>query len=202
MATFYLIPKDEDLQHHGVKGQTWGIRNGPPYPIEKGHRGRNYYADYTTKGRLFCDSVLREGTTFKRVQVGKDFEQYEFYATHKHKDTKYYGEEFSKNLIKRGQNPDDIYQIKLKATKDLKIPSITKASNIVANKMLRDSRTRDDMKFVSKVKLGKLNHMNLSDLTGNENDIIDWTEYGKKAIEICERKNIKYIVKYALKLFL
>ena len=60
----------------------------------------------------------------------------------------------------------------------------------------------NDMKFVSQVKLGKLNHMNLSDLTGNENDVIDWTEYGKKAIEICERKNIKYIVKYALKAFL
>lgn len=22
------------IQHHGVKGQKWGVRNGPPYPIE------------------------------------------------------------------------------------------------------------------------------------------------------------------------
>ena len=22
------------LAHHGVKGQQWGLRNGPPYPIE------------------------------------------------------------------------------------------------------------------------------------------------------------------------
>lgn len=22
------------LQHHGIKGQKWGVRNGPPYPIE------------------------------------------------------------------------------------------------------------------------------------------------------------------------
>lgn len=28
------IPKFEDyLQHHGVKGQKWGIQNGPPYPV-------------------------------------------------------------------------------------------------------------------------------------------------------------------------
>lgn len=24
-----------ELQHHGVKGQKWGIRNGPPYPLVK-----------------------------------------------------------------------------------------------------------------------------------------------------------------------
>lgn len=23
------------LAHHGVKGQKWGVRNGPPYPIDK-----------------------------------------------------------------------------------------------------------------------------------------------------------------------
>ena len=26
------------LFHHGVKGQKWGIRNGPPYPLEKSHK--------------------------------------------------------------------------------------------------------------------------------------------------------------------
>lgn len=31
---------------------------------------------------------------------------------------------------------------------------------------------------------------------------IDWTEYRTKAIEICKRRNIEYIVKYALTKFL
>lgn len=22
------------LQHHGVKGQKWGVKNGPPYPLK------------------------------------------------------------------------------------------------------------------------------------------------------------------------
>ena len=26
--------KNNYLSHHGVKGQKWGVRNGPPYPIE------------------------------------------------------------------------------------------------------------------------------------------------------------------------
>lgn len=29
-----LIPHSIDLVHHGVKGQKWGKRNGPPYPLD------------------------------------------------------------------------------------------------------------------------------------------------------------------------
>lgn len=28
-----ILPTNEDLQHHGVQGQEWGHRNGPPYPL-------------------------------------------------------------------------------------------------------------------------------------------------------------------------
>lgn len=28
------------LEHHGVKGQSWGDRNGPPYPLSRGKDGR------------------------------------------------------------------------------------------------------------------------------------------------------------------
>lgn len=56
----------------------------------------------------------------------------------------------------------------------------------------------DDMKYVTKVKLGKLNHMNISDLTGNESDVIDWTTYVKTAKDICDKRNIIYIIKDAL----
>lgn len=34
MANYRLIPKDESLSHHGIEGQKWGVRNGPPYPLE------------------------------------------------------------------------------------------------------------------------------------------------------------------------
>lgn len=56
----------------------------------------------------------------------------------------------------------------------------------------------DFMDYVTTLKLGKLNHMDLKDLTKNENDIIDWKKYGEKAIEICKDRNLNYIVKYAL----
>ena len=60
----------------------------------------------------------------------------------------------------------------------------------------------DDMKYITRVKLGKLNHMEISDLTKNSKDFIDWAKYGKKVVEICERRNIEYIVKSALQMFI
>lgn len=27
---------EEILKHHGIDGQKWGVRNGPPYPLERG----------------------------------------------------------------------------------------------------------------------------------------------------------------------
>lgn len=60
----------------------------------------------------------------------------------------------------------------------------------------------DFMDYIDIVKLGKLNHMELKDLTKNEHDFIDWKNYGEKAIEICKRRNINYKVKYALEKYL
>ena len=54
------------------------------------------------------------------------------------------------------------------------------------------------MNYVTTVKLGKLNHMDLKDLTSNENDIINWKAYGEKAVEICKKRNINYVIKSAL----
>ena len=30
-----LLKPSEELMHYGVKGMKWGVRNGPPYPIDR-----------------------------------------------------------------------------------------------------------------------------------------------------------------------
>lgn len=42
----HYIPKYYDpntLYHHGIKGQEWGVRNGPPYPLDHGRHGRRAF---------------------------------------------------------------------------------------------------------------------------------------------------------------
>ena len=73
---------------------------------------------------------------------------------------------------------------------------------VLEEKFIYDTLNSDFMKYVDVAKLGKLNHMDISDLTGNEADNIDWSKYAKNVIEICEKRNIKYMVKYALSKFL
>lgn len=33
------------LAHHGVQGQKWGVKNGPPYPIGSGPKGGSYLGE-------------------------------------------------------------------------------------------------------------------------------------------------------------
>ena len=32
---FDYLAKEDYLAHHGIKGQKWGVQNGPPYPLEE-----------------------------------------------------------------------------------------------------------------------------------------------------------------------
>lgn len=70
------------LAHHGIKGQKWGVRNGPPYPLDKsdksgkiddiyivrsvGAKGLNYDVLDPSSGNYFQFS---EGTRIRNAKV-------------------------------------------------------------------------------------------------------------------------------------
>ena len=41
MGNPWRPPYPNELYHHGVKGQSWGVRNGPPYPLTQIRHTRN-----------------------------------------------------------------------------------------------------------------------------------------------------------------
>ena len=48
-----LVKEDDnhdELSHHGIKGQKWGVRNGPPYPLDKSPRHDTIVKDAIESG--------------------------------------------------------------------------------------------------------------------------------------------------------
>lgn len=124
-------------------------------------------------GKQFVDGYLKQGTTLARIQTASNFENFAFYATYTRHDTQEYMGLFGKNLISRAQGEarraektaaasgseadhtyakeirdkaDNIkvYQLKLEATKKLKIPSDENASDITAN-LLKETEFRKNV---------------------------------------------------------
>lgn len=61
-------PSIHDVYHHGVKGQKWGVRNGPPYPIGVGpHEVRKKIA-----GKFQTIATNVRGKTKAGVNIAED----------------------------------------------------------------------------------------------------------------------------------
>lgn len=171
-----------ELTHHGVKGQKWGVRryqyaDGTLTPAGKKRYSSNIgpfnktmntqvkhlvnTARTQVTGKQYVDGYLEKGTSLARIQTASNFENFAFYATYKKHDTDEYMGLFGKNLMNRANrearqaekeaaasgsekdiaravelrnNADNVkvYQLKLEATRKLKIPSDENASDITA----------------------------------------------------------------------
>ena len=183
----------EHLEHHGIKGQKWGVRryqyaDGTLTPAgRKRYQGSNGFdrtmrmkmtelantARTKVTGKQYVDGYLKQGTTLARIQTSQNFEKFAFYATYKKHDIDEYMGLFGKNLLSRASadakraedqanasgseedltraqelrtkaNNTKVYQLKLEATKKLKIPSDENASDITAN-LLKESEFKDNV---------------------------------------------------------
>lgn len=119
-----------ELYHHGVKGQKWGVRryqyaDGTLTPAGKKRYYGNSKSNDTNKvirlmsykvkevtnttrtlvtGKQYVDGYLKQGTTLARIQTKDEFEKFAFYATYKKSDTDKYMGLFGKNLSSRAEN--------------------------------------------------------------------------------------------------
>lgn len=122
------------LAHHGIKGQQWGVRNGPPYPIE--------------------DKVLKKGTRLNSVSGDyKKAEKYRktgrpmyTYRDDEEWDNKVYKGPFSKYLrMYRGKR--FVYEHKYETTKDLLMPTkkerIDEFKSIYSDPNMKDTMVKE-----------------------------------------------------------
>lgn len=120
----------EELYHHGIKGQKWGVRryqyadgSVTPAGAKRYYTNRNEptikrvsslvgmkateltnIAKTKITGKQYVDTYLKKGTTFQRIQSSKDFENFAFYATYKKSDSDKYIGLFGKNLTSRANS--------------------------------------------------------------------------------------------------
>lgn len=89
---------DEVLMHHGIKGQKWGVRRGPPYPI----------------GSKSGPIVLKKGTKVQRIssKAEESNNKGHAYVSQLSSDNNAY-------LVEMGK---DAYKIDLEVTNDIIIP--------------------------------------------------------------------------------
>jgi len=130
------------LVHHGILGQRWGTRNGPPYPLKGGSYSRSEVTaikkerskKYSRYNKKHYDEVLKKGTVLRTLSYDqnrtKDTDM--FFAAHTKKDIDHYKAFFDKAMKQPiyDKNGNEIgsgsflkYSIQNKAIKDLKIAS-------------------------------------------------------------------------------
>ena len=97
---------DSYLIHHSIKGQQWGVRHGPPYPID----GTG-------------DISIKQGTHFKRLSIYDESDAAgHAYVNYLKNDSRHYRGFFTARL--KAQNMGrTVYSIDLEAAKDLRAPS-------------------------------------------------------------------------------
>lgn len=124
-------------------------------------------------GKQYVDGYLKKGTTFSRIQTHENFEKFAFYASYKKHDVneylglfggnlKYYADKEAKQAEKKAQetgseadianakalrekaNNTKVYQLKIEATKKLKIPSDENVSDITAN-LLKEKEFKQNL---------------------------------------------------------
>lgn len=96
-----------ELFHHGVQGQKWGVRHGPPYPI-----------NYATN-----DTTIKRGTEFHRIsRFDESVAKGHAYVTYLNEDNERYKGFFAAEQKVKGKG-SSVYQMTLSAKHDMVSPS-------------------------------------------------------------------------------
>lgn len=156
-----------ELYHHGIRGQKWGVKNGPPYPLKGGRVEKTNHTNVTHKKRKRPNSVYNKRHYDETINADKETlttlswdpnrtkDTDMFFATHKALDKHQYNAMFNRptpqtitdsegNVVK--EKPMLKYRIDNKISRDMKVASEDSAAKIFADLYEKD---RDFYNFVN-----------------------------------------------------
>ena len=126
-----------ELFHHGVKGQQWGVKHGPPYPIQKGN-----------------GVTISMGTKISRLSIyDESASQGKAYVNYNNLDKEHYKGFFAARLKAVHKNAP-VYEITFTAKKDLKSPGFDERMNTFKDLYKNDPEIRKEL-----TKYYKSNHI-------------------------------------------
>lgn len=144
------------LVHHGIRGQKWGKRNGPPYPLkgsdysetEKKYMGKKSSLKNSRRNKLHFDDTIKEGTTIATLARTKDRTENTdmFYAAWDKLDRDRYMMAFN-TPVKDAQSGKNTYKflIENKAKTDMHVASEDSAVEVFKSLVKND---RDFSNFI------------------------------------------------------
>lgn len=65
----YQIIRSDSLSHHGIKGMSWGVQNGPPYPLNSEKHAKVLEKAKKAKKKLDNAKDKSEKTRTKKVEA-------------------------------------------------------------------------------------------------------------------------------------
>lgn len=135
-------PSLNELYHHGIKGQKWGVKNGPPYPLDRGRKQtkRGFASSFSSAkpGEITDKHYIKKGTKMYRVSsVDKENNVGETYVTYNPVDRAFY-----RAYIKSKNPGSKVYETTFKANQDLVVPSQKELAEVQTKVILNNPKLK------------------------------------------------------------
>lgn len=147
-----MYSRNAELYHHGIKGQKWGVQNGPPYPLGSGKGSSR-----SVKEKHLNDNSYK-GRTYKRLSFNST-RQIVRHNELIRKQNDYYNKKMKRyDLESKLRSYKDDFNREYLKTKEWKNiqKELEDIWTVKAPKYIRETEDPDDIRdWESRTKLGK-----------------------------------------------